>query len=189
MNQQGFENLVHHFDNPERENWQKPGLVIGMLGDISNKTIGDIGSGTGYFTFRLAKKAKKVVAIDVDQRFIDFIKDKKKKNNIKNIAARLVDYDNPKLKNNELDAIITVNTYHHIDNRVAYFKKCIKGLANDGILMVVDFKKDEKINFGPPFDHKIPGEKVKEELEKAGFKNISVDRTVLDYQYIIIARK
>ncbi|NJO92951.1 MAG: hypothetical protein HC831_31295 [Chloroflexia bacterium] len=59
MNKTGFDNLVNHFDNPEREKWQKPDLVIDKLGDLSNKTIGDIGAGTGYFSFRLAKKQKR----------------------------------------------------------------------------------------------------------------------------------
>ena len=169
MNKSSFENLVRRFDNPEREKWQKPDLVIEKLGDISNKVIGDIGSGTGYFAFRLAKKAKKVVAIDVDKRFLDFIKEKKKKTNIKNIKPRLVAYDDPKLANGELDAIITVNTYHQVDNRSKYFKKCKNLLATDGILMVIDFHKYQKVNFEPPNDHMVSVKQVKEELEKAGF--------------------
>jgi 2-polyprenyl-3-methyl-5-hydroxy-6-metoxy-1,4-benzoquinol methylase len=189
MNRARFDDLVNHFDNPEREKWQKPDLVIEKLGNLSNKTIGDIGAGTGYFSFRLAKKAKKVIAIDVDERFVDYVKAKKEKEKVENVEARLVEYDNPKLSDNELDAIIIVNTYHHINNRIDYFKKCLKGLSDNGTLMIVDFKKDKDINFGPPHDHKISHEQVEEEIEKAGFKNISVDKTSLTYQYIIVAEK
>ncbi len=189
MNRTSFENLVNHFDNPEREKWQKPDLVIEKLGDISDKTIGDIGAGTGYFSFRLAKKAKKVIAIDVDKRFVDYVRAKKEKEKIENIEARLVEYDNPKLSDNELDVIIIVDTYHHIDNRIEYFKKCLKGMSGKGVLMIVDFKKDKEINFGPPFDHKISHKQVEEEIKKAGFKNISVDKSLLAYQYIIVAER
>ncbi len=189
MNGMGFDVLVKRFDNPERGKWQKPDLVIEKLGDVSNKTIGDIGAGTGYFSFRLAKKAKKVIAIDVDQRFVDYVKAKKEREKVENVEARLVEYGDPKLSDNELDAIIIVDTYHHIDNRIDYFKKCLKGLSDNGILMIVDFKKDKEINFGPPYDHKISYKQVEEEIKKAGFKNISVDKTSLTYQYIIIAEK
>jgi len=188
MNKSKFDNLAERFENPEREKWQKPDLVIEKLGDISDKIIGDIGSGTGYFSFRLAEKAKKVIAIDVDERFLDFIKEKKKKNNISNVIPRLVEYDDPKLADNELDIIITVNTYHHINNRVEYFKKCKKGLTENGILLIVDFKKGET-NFGPPLSHKISRKKVIEELENAGYKDISVDTETLEHQYMIIAKK
>ncbi len=187
MNKSKFDDLVERFDNPEREKWQKPGLVIEKLGDISDKTIGDIGSGTGYFSFRLAKKAKKVIALDVDERFLNFIKEKKKKDNISNVYTRLVEYDDPKLADNELDAIITVNTYHHINNRVEYFKKCKKGLSKNGILLIVDFKKEE-MNFGPPLSHKLSKKAVIDELEKAGYKDISVDTKTLEHQYVIIAK-
>ena len=54
----------------------------------------------------MAKKAKKVVAIDVDQRFVDFVKAKIKSGNIDNVEARLVDYDDPKLSDNEFKAAL-----------------------------------------------------------------------------------
>ncbi|MBK7700753.1 MAG: hypothetical protein IPJ39_19500 [Saprospiraceae bacterium] len=44
--------------NIGRAIWQKPGLVIEKLGDISDKVIADIGAGTGYFSLRLAPRAK-----------------------------------------------------------------------------------------------------------------------------------
>lgn len=188
MHNTSFDNLVHHFDNPERDKWQKPDLVIAKLGDISNKIIGDIGSGTGYFSFRLAKKAKKVIAIDVDKRFQEFIAEKKKKEKVTNLETRLVAYDDPHLKDGELDIIITVNTYHHINDRVAYLKKCLKGMKKEGVFFIVDFKKEE-LDVGPPLDHKIAEKKAVEELKKAGFKNITVDRTSLAYQYMIKAEK
>ena len=188
MNKSNFDDLVERFDNPERDKWQKPDLVIKKLGDLSKKTVGDLGSGTGYFSFRLAEKAKKVIAIDVDERFLEFIDKRKTEKQVKNLVTRFVGYNDPKLADNELDVLITVNTYHHIENRVEYFKKCLQGLAKDGILCIVDFKKEET-GYGPPLDHRFEHEKVVEEIEKSGFKDITVDENSLAHQYIILAKK
>jgi tRNA uridine 5-carbamoylmethylation protein Kti12 len=59
-----FEILVQRFEDPKREEWQYPGLIIQKRGDVSGKKVGDIRAGTGYFSFRLAKLAKKVIAIE-----------------------------------------------------------------------------------------------------------------------------
>ena len=69
MNRRSFEDLVANFESEDRAAWQKPGSVIALLGDLQGKTVLDIGSGTGYFSFRLADKGARVVAADVDKRF------------------------------------------------------------------------------------------------------------------------
>lgn len=53
--------------------WQKPDLVLNTLGNLENKVVADIGAGTGYFSFRLAMRAKKVIAIDIDKDVLDTI--------------------------------------------------------------------------------------------------------------------
>ncbi|MBK9453859.1 MAG: hypothetical protein IPN95_31580 [Bacteroidetes bacterium] len=40
---------LEDLDHGDRENWQKPQMVISRLGDLSDKVVADIGAGTGYF--------------------------------------------------------------------------------------------------------------------------------------------
>ena len=83
MHRRSFEELVKSFENEDRSAWQKPDEVIALLGDLNGKTVMDIGAGSGYFTFRMAAKGARVIAADVDQRFLDFITEKRKQlNNI-----------------------------------------------------------------------------------------------------------
>jgi len=77
IHQADFDTLVAHFEDPSRAEWQKPDAVIASLGPLDGKTVADIGTGTGYFAFPIAKKAAKVIAIDIDQRFLDYIRHKK----------------------------------------------------------------------------------------------------------------
>lgn len=188
MNANSFEELSKGFEDKERENWQKPNLVIEKLGDIKGNKIADIGAGTGYFSFRLAKHGAKVTAIDVDKRFQNFIQEKISKEGTTNIKTKLVGFDNPELAENEFDVILIVNTYHHFNDKIEYMTHCFKGLKPGGVLMNVDFKNKETAH-GPPVNHRIAAEKVKKDLLKVGFVEVEINQTTLPEQYIITAKK
>ncbi len=188
MNDNSFEELSKSFEDKEREGWQKPSLVIEKLGGIKGKKIGDIGAGTGYFSFRLAKSGANVTAIDVDERFQDFIKQKITKEGTTNLKTKLVGFDNPELAKNEFDVLLIVNTYHHFNDKIEYMTHCFEGLKPGGVLMNVDFK-NKKTSHGPPVNHRIAAEEVKKDLLKVGFAEVEIDQTTLPEQYIITAKK
>ncbi len=193
MHQSSVEELARRFEDPSRDIWQKPQQVIELMGEIKGKTIMDIGSGSGYFTFRLAEKGARVIAADVNDDFQKFIAAKKKELHIDNdqIILKKIPYDSPELKPESVDGVIIVNTYHHIDNRVPYFREVLDGLVTGGVLMVVDFKKqqyDQQVP-GPPMEMRISQEQVKDELKQSGFSGFTIDSELLDYQYIIRAYK
>jgi SAM-dependent methyltransferase len=184
-----FEAEAESYETSDRENWQKPEALIARLGDLSDKVVADIGAGTGYFAFRIAEKAQKVIAIDIEKKFLDYINKKQKKNKsqgIANIETRLTKPEDPALGVGEASVVITVNTYHLIENRLAYFQKVRQALPEGGRLVVVDYKK-EKLPVGPAEEEKLAPEVVVKELSAAGFSNISIDLKTLPYQYFIIA--
>jgi cyclopropane fatty-acyl-phospholipid synthase-like methyltransferase len=180
--------MVRAFESEERDAWQKPDEVIAIMGDLKGKTVMDIGSGTGYFSFRMADAGARVICADVDDRFLEYIKEKKSEDGYTDdqIQPRKVPYDSPDLKPNEADKVIIVNTYHHIEDRAEYFSKVKAGLKYGGKLYVIDFFKKE-LDFGPPVSMKLTEQQVLGELFEAGFRNFSVDIDLLPYQYIIIA--
>ena len=188
MHRADFKELTARFDDPARAKWQKPEKTIASLGSLKGKTVADIGAGTGYFSFPIAKQAKKVIAIDIDQRFLDYIAQKKQTQKIgDNIETRLTKPDSSGLKPGEADLVLIVDTYHHIEGRVEYFKKLKKGLSKDGVLVIIDFKK-MKTPPGPPVEMRVAEDQVESELKSAGFTIVSADRDLLPYQYIIKAR-
>ena len=140
MNETSFEDLVKRFDSPERDAYQQPDKVLAYIGDVRGKKILDIGAGTGYFSFKLAAKGAEVIAGDVDDRFQNYIKEKIEKENAPKVILRKLPYDNPALQKQEVDKVLIVNTYHHIEDRINYFGKVREGLRADGELLVIDFK-------------------------------------------------
>ena len=189
MHRRSFDDLVERFESPDRAEWQKPEAVIAALGDLQDKTVADIGAGTGYFAFPIAEKAEKVIAIDIDQRMLDHIRGRMEQGEAgSNIEPRLAAPNDPHMKPGEADVVLIVNTYHHIDDRVDYLQHVSAGLKPSGRLAIVEFHKRE-LPVGPPPSMKLEPHDVRDELEKAGFDDITVDADTLPYQYIVMARR
>ena len=189
MNSSSFENLVARFEDPARDSWQKPQRVLELLGNLEGKTVMDIGSGTGYFSFPMAKAGATVICADVDERFLDYIKTRQIREEVHpdRLILRKVPYDSPALAEGEVDLVLNVDTYHHIENRPAYFSQVRKGLREGGRLVVIDFNKTE-LPVGPPVEMKLTPEAVVAELKEAGFSDFEINREDLPYQYLVFAR-
>lgn len=173
--------------------WQSPKTLIERLGDLSDKTVANIGAGPyGYFSIEIADEAKKVIAIDIDPKAIRFI-DSMRLQLLplaiqKNLETRLVEPDNPKLRFEEADVVTILETYAYLPNRIQYLQTLRKGIKDGGRLLIVDFKM-RKLPVGPPQSEKVPLFQVERDLEKAGYRIEFVDDLSLAYQYIVIAVK
>jgi len=165
MHQKTFDQLVKQFEDPHRNSWQKPDTVMHILGNLHGKKVMDLGSGTGYFSFRLYDAGAHVICADVDDDFLTYIQNKinEKKVDTSRITTRKVKFDDPLLQTEEADMVLIVNTYHHIDNRPAYFTKVLSGLKPNGKLIVIDFKKRE-LPEGPPVKMKLTEKEVETAL-------------------------
>ena len=172
------------FDDPERDAWQKPQAVVGAMSIEPGMVVADIGAGTGYFNPHLAKAVGpegSVIAIDIEQTLVDHMNARSDKTD--NVQARLGKSDDPGLKPAEVDRILLVDTYHHINERTAYFGALRQTVKPGGHLIVVDFKPGD-LPVGPPPGHKIPPEKVVAELKNAGW-NLVAQPDVLPHQYVL----
>ena len=180
------------YSNTNRMIWQKPEMIQNLLGDLSTKTVADIGAGDGFFAKRLAQYAKKVIAIDVDPNFLielDSSKIMEVPEEFQNrIETRLASYTDPNLAPNEADIILIVNTYVFLPNRVAYMQNLWQELPENGRKMIIDFKK-KRMPVGHINSIKVPLFQVENELLQAGFSQVTTNDTALDYQYILIATK
>ncbi|MCU0346730.1 MAG: class I SAM-dependent methyltransferase [Saprospiraceae bacterium] len=193
MDSASVQNLLQQYDPPGRDVWQKPEVVIGKMGDLSNKTVADIGAGSGFFSRRLAQQAKRVIAVELDPRFVQFMDSIKlvelKPEYQDRFETRLGLPNDPKLKPGEVDIVLVVNTYIYIQNRVEYLKNLLSVLPKGGKVIVVDFKKKRMPIKYPTADVRMELYEVENELDAAGFTNIQSDDRSLDYQYIVMGEK
>jgi len=116
------------YEGFNRDEWQYPAQVVDSLGIRQGDHIADLGSGSGYFTFSLAKAVGptgKVYAVDVDSKMNEYLAKRVKKEGYGNIEIILAKYDDPLLPESGVDLIFICNTYHHLENRVSYFTTVI----------------------------------------------------------------
>lgn len=179
-------------ENKDRALWQKPEVVVSMMGDLNGKTVADIGAGTGYFTFRMALQAQKVIAIDIVPSYLEILDNLKEKLPLEikeRIESRLGKENDPLLKPDESDLVVIINTFSVIDKKVEYLKTVKKGIKKGGKVFIVDFKIKNMPIDAPKIKDRLPIYELEEQLSKAGFKNIVTDDTTLDYQYVVTAEK
>ncbi|MGB3798710.1 MAG: methyltransferase domain-containing protein [Lewinella sp.] len=179
-------------EDQERHVWQKPGVVIDVLGDIEEKVIADIGAGEGFFARRLAPLADRVIAIEIDRRWIDYLDTVRRTELPKQLQprleARLALPNDPMLTTREVDIVLFVNTLYLIEDQEAYLHKLLPALRPDGRIVIVDWKQQDTA-LGPDPTERIGLPDLGRMLNAAGFEIVSVDNTALDYQYIVVAER
>jgi len=85
------------YEGFNRDSWQQPDKVIAALNLHPGEIVADLGSGGGYFTFKLARAVApsgKIYAVDIDKDMIELISKRLKEesgNNVETILATATD--------------------------------------------------------------------------------------------------
>ena len=180
------EEWAQRFDDPARDDWQKPESVIRHLVLSSDSKVADIGAGTGYFTVRLASQVPvgRVYAVDVEASMVDYTVKRATALGLTNVEGVVAAPDDAKLPV-PVDVMLIVDTYHHIDGRVEYMRRLHTKLAPGGRLAIVDYKVDPEVN-GPPMEMRLSADTVIGEMTDAGWKLSTRSEGALPRQYILL---
>ncbi len=159
---------IERLERPERVANLKTGEVVSRLKLEAGDTVADIGAGGGVFSRALARAVAptgKVLAVEVDQDFFDYIEQRAKEENITNIQTVLGEFDDPKLPTREVDLAFFHDVLHHIEHRQAYLKTLASYLNPDGRIVVIDLMEGHR---DQP-EMQITLEEIKQWMEAVGF--------------------
>jgi cyclopropane fatty-acyl-phospholipid synthase-like methyltransferase len=181
------EKWAQRFDDPKRDEWQRPAEVIEYLQLAEGMTVADIGAGTGYFLPGLSQavgQSGQVLGLDIEKDMVRYMRERAAREGLANVSAEVVPPDDANLQANSVDRILIVNTWHHIGDRVKYTRKLHAALREKGMLVIVDFTMETEK--GPPKKHRLHAEAVMAELRQAGMSPELIEETLPD-QYIVVA--
>ena len=174
-------------ENPARDAYQKPEEVIRALALKPGETVADIGSGSGYFTLRLAAAVGdrgRVYGVDIDPEMIRHLNRRVRDAGVRNVQTVLSDPGDPLLPVGSIDRFVIVDTWHHIENQAEYLALIKKMLKPGGQVVMIDFQKRE-LPVGPPLAMKIAREDLVHQMETNGFR-LAREHTFLPYQYFLV---
>jgi predicted methyltransferase len=177
------------FDAPDRDAWQRPEQVVAALGLRPGQHVADLGAGTGYFSRYLSRAVGPtgaVLAVDSEPNLVAWLRDRAEREGTGNVVPVLGSRDTPRLPAGSVDLVLIVDTYHHIDARVAYFAALRAALRPGGRVAVIDWQK-RPLPVGPEMDHKLAREQVVDEMARAGYALVE-EPTTLPYQYFLVFR-
>lgn len=178
-------------ERPTREQEENPSKLIEILSKRIKPTdvFADIGAGTGYYSFRLAKLVPqgKVLAVDIQQQMLDLLTQKAAQQNIPNVQTILGAVDDPKLPANSVDYALLVDAYHEFDHPREMMQGIVKGLKPGGKVLLVEFR-GEDINVPIKTLHKMTQAQAKREMDAAGLKHVE---TIADlpWQHVMVFEK
>lgn len=182
----GAERWAQHFDDPARDRWQKPHEVIRALDVPRDGLVADIGAGTGYFTMRIARMTPggRVFAVDIEPDMVQYLTDRARRESLGNVIPTLGKPDDPRLPAN-VDRVLVVDTYHHIDARERYFARLKASLKAGATVAIIDFTPEAPL--GPPPPARVPRDEVVAEMGRAGYA-LAATHGFLPYQYFLVFR-
>jgi ubiquinone/menaquinone biosynthesis C-methylase UbiE/DNA-binding transcriptional ArsR family regulator len=172
-----FNQIAGRFDRsygPGRS-WQAFGhLLLRILPPL---TVADLGSGEGLLSELLARRCKKVIAVDNSEKMVEFGASKARKNNLKNLEFRLGDIENPPIDPASIDLTVLSQALHHAATPAHAIAAVHKILKPGGQVMILDLLQhkferarelygDLWLGFAESDLHRW--------LETAGFKKIEI---------------
>src|ERR1041384_5014712 len=155
--------------------WQA--LAHTMIALLPPLTVADLGAGEGTLSQLLAKKARKVIAIDNAPKMVEFGSALAKKHGFKNLEYRLGDIEDPPIRKDTVDLAILSQALHHAIHPERAIRAAHRILKRGGRLVILDllshrFEKARELYA----DHWLGFSEVHlhEFLEKRGFRDIEV---------------
>ncbi len=172
-----FNQIAGRFDRvygPGRS-WQAFGhLLLRILPPL---VVADLGAGEGLLSELLARRCKKVIAVDNSEKMVAFGAAKAKKNGLKNLEFRLGDLQNPPIESNSADLVILSQALHHAEVPAEAIAAAYKILRPRGQIMILDLLKHNFEKAHELYGDRWPGfaeSDLHRWLEEAGFKKIEI---------------
>jgi len=178
-------------ESPDRAAWQKPDQIMDSLGIADGSKVADIGAGAGWFTIQLARRVGPnglVYAQDVQRQMLEATRRRVSREGLQNVQTVLGTGTNPNLPKGSLDAILVVDVYPEVDDRVTFLRSLSRALKPNGRIGVVNYKPGQGGPGPAPNEGvRVESAAVEADAHAAGLRVLG--RENLPFQYLIVLGK
>jgi len=181
---------------PDRDEWNKPDLIMDALGIADGARVADLGAGGGWFTIRLARRVGPngiVYAQDIQPQMIEAINRRVQQEGLTNVRTVLGTPTDPRLAPGELDAVLIVDAYREMDEPTKpqvirdLLGNVMRALKPQGHVGIVDFLPGDG-GPGPAAEDRVKPEVIIETAESVGLQ-LQGRESVPPFQYLLVFGK
>lgn len=155
--------------------WQA--LAHALLRLLPAMVIADLGAGEGTLSQLLARRAKKVIAIDNSEKMVEFGSNLAREHGCKNLEYRLGDIEDPPIEHGSVDLALFSQALHHVSSPQKAVSAAHGILRDGGRVVVLDLASHSHEEARELYAHAWLGfseAELQEILAKAGFSEIEV---------------
>jgi len=174
---------------PDREQWQKPNLIMDELRIAEGSVVADLGAGGGWFTIRLARRVGPnglVYAEDIQPVMLEAIRRRAQHERLTNVRTILGTPSDPRLPR-RVDAVLIVDAYHEMEDPIILLRNVERSLNPQGRVGVVGFLPGGG-GPGPAPEERVDPQAVMKAAEAAGLK-LEAREAVPPFQFLLVFGK
>lgn len=174
-------------DRPERDTEQKPAEVIQAIQLTGKEVVADLGAGSGYFTFRLAPKTARVLAVEIQDEMIATLRQRAAEQKTSNVEIIKGAECDPRLPAGGVDVVLMVDVYHELTCPYEMMTAVRKALKPAGRVVFVEYRlEDPRVQI--KLVHKMSLAQLEKEMAAVKFRKLQAVET-LPSQHIVIFGK
>lgn len=176
-------------ERPEREAQERTDLLVARLPLEADDVVADIGAGTGYFSFPVARRVPegRVLAVDVQPEMLDLLRERQAELDIDNVETVLGTVTDPGLAPASVDLAFIVDAYHEFSHPREMGEALLRALKPGGLLLLVEYRAEDP---WVPIKtlHKMSEAQVRRELEALGLRWLRTE-DYLPQQHVVVFEK
>ena len=176
-------------DRPMREVVERTDLLIERLPLELDDVVADIGAGTGYFTFPIARRVPdgEVLAVDIQPEMLALLEGRAAEAGVENVRPVLGTVTDPNLPAGGVDLILIVDAYHEFSHPREMGEALVRALVPGGLLVLVEYRAEDP---SVPIKrlHRMSEAQARKEMSAVGLEWLRTE-DYLPQQHVLVFRR
>jgi ubiquinone/menaquinone biosynthesis C-methylase UbiE len=151
--------------------------------------VADIGAGTGYFSFPVARRVPqgRVLAVDIQPEMLSIVRDRADALGVTNVEPVLGNISDPGLTPASVDLIFIVDAYHEFSHPLEMGQAMAAALKSGGQLVLIEYRGEDP-NVPIKRLHKMTEAQAKAEMAAIGLRWVKTEDFLPQQHFMLFAK-